>query len=42
VVESDGTMATVKMDGDFKVTGIETGPAGGLRSAGPQQAPSAG
>ena len=28
VVKSDGTHVTVKMDANFKVTGIETGPAG--------------
>ena len=28
MVKSDGTHVTVKMDANFKVTGIETGPAG--------------
>lgn len=29
MLKSDGTPVTVKMDGDFKVTGIETGGPGG-------------
>ncbi|MEA2645705.1 MAG: hypothetical protein QOE92_788 [Chloroflexota bacterium] len=31
MVKSDGSHVTVKMDGDFKVTGVEDGPAGGRR-----------
>src|SRR5262249_52026114 len=29
MVKSDGTQVTVKMDGDFNVTGVETGGPGG-------------
>lgn len=41
MVKSDGTHVTVKMDKDFKVTGIETGGPGGPGGHGPgDQAPS--
>lgn len=40
MVKSDGTHVTVKMDKDFKVTGIETGGPGGPGGHGPRdQAP---
>src|SRR3954471_5916654 len=34
IVKSDGTMATVQMDANFKVTGVEAGPSGGHGPAG--------
>lgn len=41
MVKSDGTHVTVKMDKDFKVTGVETGGPGGPGGHGPRdQAPS--
>jgi hypothetical protein len=41
MLKSDGTPVTVKMDKDFKVTGIETGGHGGPGGHGPRdQAPS--
>jgi hypothetical protein len=35
MTKSDGSMVTVKMDSDFKVTGVETGPSGPAGQAPP-------